>query len=97
MKITLLQGSSMSELYREILYFKMKKSLSMLLGFIPIIILILAADLPSQTAAPTESSRYLCEEDLIEIMFTADSKVRLRGGVPVDLPQFTRRPEGENA
>ncbi len=31
------------------------------------------------------SHGYACEEDLIEVMFAGDSKVRLRGGVPVDL------------
>jgi len=43
--------------------------------------LLFGMKLPVQAADPP----YPCEEDLIEVMFSPDSRVRLRDGVPVDL------------
>ncbi|MCP4568280.1 MAG: S8 family serine peptidase, partial [FCB group bacterium] len=61
----------------------MKKSLKTLVGLILVIVLFTASEYAGGEAVP-----YPCENDLIEVMFAPDSKVRLRGGEPVDL---TRR------
>lgn len=68
--------STPSHSWRRMLILGVRQVGVLLLG-----ILTAAISLPERAAG----APYLSEDDLIEVMFSAESRVRLRGGVPVDL------------